>query len=437
MGSDWRKFIYLSVAILLVNEFIVGWKNNPSRDTSDPGVLPTVDDHKASDVANVNVSRQVDEKSPVVVPPSVRDIGNVSNASKHPEMAFLPTGTNNMVAERTGNSTAKENRWIPLTQDERSQYLNREKLVCGNPFRHCCLGQGRQLLTRHKNISQLYIKWSESLANITTLLDYMSQHEIPCNIWFFGMSLAGDQTIGALCELMRDAGYRIEAEECVPYANERWNEKAALNCSMIKEGMPTSQYYQLMNPNRTYCPRVTLAHSTLSSDPLNASHLYSTRGGVMVVNHGVHCSEPGCVTTVLKTFFTDKNVLSMREQQANNNTRGNWKILYRETERQHFATSNGYHEMGATKKKCRALKKVSGDYRNEEAKIFLHKLALTTNKTIPIIPLAKASEPLHFMHAFDSERKKFDCTHYVYSPWRFKLTWDGIIRGLKRLEHAE
>ena len=72
MGSDWRKFIYISVAILLVNEFIVGliidWKNNPSRDTSDPGVLPTIDDHKASDVANVN--RQVDEKSPVVVPPS-------------------------------------------------------------------------------------------------------------------------------------------------------------------------------------------------------------------------------------------------------------------------------------------------------------------------------------------------------------------------------
>ena len=75
MGSDWRKFIYLSVAILLVNEFIVGWKINPSRDTSDPGVLPTVDDHKASDVANVNVSRQVDEESPVVVPPSVRDMG--------------------------------------------------------------------------------------------------------------------------------------------------------------------------------------------------------------------------------------------------------------------------------------------------------------------------------------------------------------------------
>ena len=107
--------------------------------------------------------------------------------------------------------------------------------------------------------------------------------------------------------------------------------------------------------------------------------------------------------------------------------------MYRETERQHYASANGYYAINMTKQKCRSLEAIGGDYRNEEARTFLHKLALVENITIPIIPLASATEPLYFMHGFDSERGKFDCTHYVYSPWRLELTWNGILWGLKGL----
>lgn len=323
------------------------------------------------------------------------------------------------------DDSIKNDRWIPLTEVEQIGYLDREKLVCGQPFLHCCLGQGRQLHTRHTNISQLFIRWSEPLASLTTLLEYMSRRNIPCNLWFFGMSLAGDHAIGAICELMRDAGYKLDPKECVPYENPRWNEKDALSCTMSRKGMPTSQYYQLVNHHRRYCPKVTIAHSGMNHIARNESYIYSQLGGVMIINHGVHCNEPGCVTTKLNDIFTDQ-VLAMTEQ--------GWHILWRETEHQHFATPNGYHGRNVSKKECRALGTADGDYRNEEAEEFLSELALTTNKTVPIVPIAKASEPLHFMHAYDSERKTFDCTHYVYSPWRFELTWDGILQGLKRLE---
>ena len=319
-------------------------------------------------------------------------------------------------------SNLNSTRWVSLTEDERRLYITKEKIVCGKPFQHCCIGQGRQLGTKHNNISQLFIKWKNPLSNITTLLDYMSSKAIPCNLWFFGMSLSGDQAIGALCALMRDANYTLLINECVPYANERWNEEDALNCTLSKKGMPTSQYYKLTNPNRASCPVVTVAHTSMSCTPKD-SQLYFEKGGVIIVNHGVHCNEPGCVTSKLESWFKDLSFMSEK----------GWRVMYRETERQHYASANGYYAINMTKQKCRSLEAIGGDYRNEEARTFLHKLALVENITIPIIPLASATEPLYFMHGFDSERGKFDCTHYVYSPWRLELTWNGILWGLKGL----
>lgn len=321
-------------------------------------------------------------------------------------------------------SNLSSTQWVSLTEEERRLYITKEKLVCGKPFQHCCIGQGRQLGTKHNNISQLFIKWKNPLSNISTLLDYMSSKAIPCNLWFFGMSLSGDQAIGALCALMRDANYTLLTNECVPYANERWNEVDALNCTLSKKGMPTSQYYKLTNPNRTSCPVVTVAHNSMSmSRTPKDSQLYFERGGVIIVNHGVHCKEPGCVTSKLESWFKDLSFMSEK----------GWRVMYRETERQHFASANGYYAINMTKQKCHSLEEIGGDYRNKEARTFLHKLALVENTTIPIIPLASATEPLYFMHGFDSERGNFDCTHYVYSPWRLELTWDGILRGLKGL----
>ncbi|KAL7521312.1 hypothetical protein ACHAWX_005986 [Stephanocyclus meneghinianus] len=257
----------------------------------------------------------------------------------------------------------------------------------------------------------------------------MSQHRIPCNLWFFGMSLSGDQAIGALCELMREGSYTLDKEQCIAYENERWNEKDVLkNCSMDTLGMPTAQYYLLTNLNRTSCPSVTLAHNSLKSIPQQESSLYIKQGGLMIINQGVHCNIPGCVSETMRKLFTEE-FLSMAEENQ-------WKIFYRETERQHFATPNGYHKVGVSMNKCCAIQQEESDFRNKEAREFLQNLTFksgTKNKSIPIIPLGRATIPLYFMHGFDTERKTYDCTHYVYCPWRFELTWDGILRGLKVL----
>jgi hypothetical protein len=151
--------------------------------------------------------------------------------------------------------------------------------------------------------------------------------------------------------------------------------------------------------------------------------VYSQLGGVIVLNQGVHCKKPGCVTDTLKKLIEERQVLSMMEQ--------GWHILWRETEHQHFNTSSGYFEGKRRRNACVAIANPTNDYRNVEANEFLNNLTLGKNVTIPVIPLAKASEPLYFMHAYDEERKMFDCTHYVYSPWRFEVTWNGMLQGLQ------
>lgn len=324
---------------------------------------------------------------------------------------------------RSRDVVLQRNSWIPLTEEEKQEYLIREKRVCKNPLHHCCIGQGRQIFSHHNNVSRLFTKWNQPLAKLNNLLDYLSEQNIPCNFWFVGASMSGDHAIGALCELMRDHSYQLDGKKCIPYENERWAEKKALNCSMSNKGMPP-HYYQLVNPQRSSCPKVTIAHDGIDTFVTNSSsYVYSQLGGVVVLNQGVHCQKPGCVTDTLKKLIEERQVLSMMDQ--------GWHILWRETEHQHFKTSNGYYNKGKSRYACVAIANPNNDYRNVEANKFLSNLTLAKNVTIPVIPLAKASEPLYFMHAYDKVKKTFDCTHYVYSPWRFEVTWNGMLQALQ------
>mmetsp|Transcript_8858 Transcript_8858/g.20102 ORF Transcript_8858/g.20102 Transcript_8858/m.20102 type:complete len:123 (-) Transcript_8858:260-628(-) len=111
-----------------------------------------------------------------------------------------------------------------------------------------------------------------------------------------------------------------------------------------------------------------------------------------------------------------------------------WETMFRETEHQHFATSNGYYEEGVanlTSRPCRPIVNNS-DYRTTE----LHDLVRSLNETTPIIALEEATRPLHYMHGFDVERSIYDCTHYTFTPWKHKLTWQGILDGLRTLNAA-
>jgi hypothetical protein len=152
----------------------------------------------------------------------------------------------------------QRNAWIPLTEEEKQDYFIREKRVCKHPLRHCCLGQGRQFFSHHDDVSRLFTKWNKPLAKLNNLFDYLSEQNIACNIWFVGDSMSGDHAIGALCELMRDHGYQLDGKKCIPYENERWAEKKAMNCSMSKNGnafslLPAREPPSLLLPECYHC----------------------------------------------------------------------------------------------------------------------------------------------------------------------------------------
>lgn len=392
---------------------------------------------------------------PDVVPSSAPTPNPTLNPTGKPTMAppkalsitASPTTTSRAPTAAPIDITNNSGHWIPLTTKERLEYERREKHVCGHPLQHCCLGQCRQLPSKHSNASALYTKWNLPLADLSTVLDYMGQHNIPCNLWFIGHSLSADQAIGALCELMRDSGYELDTtspnyqEECVAYANSRWDEGNALNCSRTnggEVGQPTSQYYKLVHrpqegqTKESGCPVVTIAHSGIGRVASNESYHYTQHGGVMIWNYGVDCNKRG-VGCISKTM--NQSIAAFMQRTVTTTKQRRWYSLWRETERQHYAASNGYHSMARRKMPCQPLVEQhdEDDWRNEEAKTFLDHLGRSMNQTIPIIPLAKASESLYFMHGMDKE-DTYDCTHYCYSPWRFHMTWDGILKGLKQLQ---
>ncbi|KAL3775280.1 hypothetical protein ACHAWO_013086 [Cyclotella atomus] len=341
-------------------------------------------------------------------------------------------------------------RWVPLTEEEKRLYQEQEAQVCGHPLQHCCVGQCRRLVDKHDNASSLYVQWSKPLANLTNVIEYMAQQDIPCNLWFVGYSTTGDQAIGALCELMREGGYELAQDtECVDYSNSQWNESTGCGCKgffqghggecTIEQGLPNAQFYTLVHPDKKDCPIVTVGHSGTSTFMGSYEHIrdkaYYQKGGVMIWNHGVHCNERTiCIGQELNSSLAAYVAAQKQQLETNSNLTNPWHILYREAEHQHFPTATGYYVKGwqnAAPKSgsvCTPIQRLD-DWRNSEAQDFLDQLYAITNVSVPIISLSNATEPLHFMHSTSMK----DCTHYCYSPWRFKLTWEGMLKGLQEL----
>ncbi|EJK74164.1 hypothetical protein THAOC_04175, partial [Thalassiosira oceanica] len=297
-----------------------------------------------------------------------------------------------------GTSVGSKHRWIKVTDSELDDYRAKETKACRRPFEHCCLGQGRQLLTNSFNdTSHLEVKWSGPTSDLTSVLDAMHDNNVPCNLFFVGMSTSGDMAIGSLCELLRE-DYTLDDTNCVAYPNHRWAEGHKLNCTN-SQADSLQQLYHLTNTNRSKCPEVTISHTPipLLEKGLNSIDAFWKHPGSGVGFHG-------------------------------------WETMFRETEHQHFATSNGYYEEGVanlTSRPCRPIVNNS-DYRTTE----LHDLVRSLNETTPIIALEEATRPLHYMHGFDVERSIYDCTHYTFTPWKHKLTWQGILDGLRTLNAA-
>ena len=88
-----------------------------------------------------------------------------------------------------GNSMDSKHRWIKVSKSELDEYRAKETKACGRPFEHCCLGQGRQLLTNSFNdTSHLEVKWTGPTSDLTSVLDAMHDNDVPCNLMFVGMS---------------------------------------------------------------------------------------------------------------------------------------------------------------------------------------------------------------------------------------------------------
>mmetsp|Transcript_15228 Transcript_15228/g.17567 ORF Transcript_15228/g.17567 Transcript_15228/m.17567 type:complete len:123 (+) Transcript_15228:1027-1395(+) len=117
----------------------------------------------------------------------------------------------------------------------------------------------------------------------------------------------------------------------------------------------------LGNQNAALCPRVLLIYSWayMAAEVLDDEVLTDVRktGGVMVYNEGVHCNEPNtdCITKELR-----RNLLPLVSGENAQNYY-NWKILFRETEPQHFNSPGGAFDMALYKKTGKLCGPISGE----------------------------------------------------------------------------
>lgn len=288
---------------------------------------------------------------------------------------------------------------------------------CNHTFRHCCLGQCRQLRFQHPNASQLFQKWSLPLATLEDVLVYRHYHNQPCTLYFIGDSLSTDHSMSAVCQLM-EAGYEL-GETCNPdFGRGPWGESNIRCNSNGTFHLDWPPYVELLHPKRNICPRVVVAGSVVAAskagvedDPrMKHSSALIKEGGIMVWNIGVHCDDPACLGNKLERHF-----LSAYEKRED--LYSNWDIMWRETEPQHFDSEGGGYR-NRRSQQCRSGK--VDNWRNKFVEGWLQKHA--TN--VPIVRIFDALEPLWEFHYGSG-----DCTHYCYSPWRFHLTWDGMLRG--------
>ena len=336
-------------------------------------------------------------------------------------LAFLPAAsTSNHVS-----TIVEEPLWVPLTEEEKIPYLHQN--ISELPFEHCALGQGRKIESKC-DIDQTLWKWNENrpdatspLANITNLLEYIAQrspNSDSCNLAFFGDSLSSDHRMAATCQLY-NLGYK--QKNCAlathgPNFNSKYGNDTLKICDSGFE-----------NPFSHTCKKVFIASRDISRPSvLDFFAKFKATNNlddfVILINWGVHCNDKN--VPCMKPMIEESIIPFVKDPRFANDT-----FLFREHEPQHFPTSGGLYERQAYGQSCSMP--LSGKYdnwRNEEALDVFKEHNMT--KDIPIVPIYDALKPLWFMHASP------DCTHYCYSPFRFDLTWDGMLKALKAYDGA-
>jgi len=182
-------------------------------------------------------------------------------------------------------------------------------------------------------------------------------------------------------------------------------------------------HFLLENNSTNACQRVIVLF-TIERPAKNVLSTFG--GGVVVFSWGAHCNDPGCVRS-----FLAENLLPFVRGSHINNIYPHWKFLYRESEPQHFDTPGGNFVKGLRRGQCVPTRGTGNNWRNEEAAGLLTEYNLT--KRVPIVRIWHALEPLWQLHD-NQYSKNADCTHYCYSPWRFDVTWDGMMKALRGMQ---
>jgi len=340
-----------------------------------------------------------------------------------------------------------ENQWVPVSAKEQAAYsVAKPECQSRTGFEYCCLGQCHQKHFFHPNPKALLYKWvaegGRELANMEELLretrlelmaDRFDNHA-SCNFVFIGDSLAGDHALSAMCQtsLMKDSDgnyvYEKTSQSCRPFFG-----LGAYGNGTCADDPDQQKYnenyveFERINNDEGLCKRVIFIQIGLW-DPrrnelvadvpfyMDQLHQLPTDIGIMLWNWGVHCNDrhDGCVSHVMKNSLL-RFVKDPRFSQ--------WKMMWRETEPQHFNSPDGQYQPDAPLE-CAAVSRPD-PWRNHEAKQFLARHGL--EKRVAWVPIFDRLA-IPFVHTFHYPT---DCTHYCYAPWRLHLTWDGMVHGLR------
>jgi len=338
--------------------------------------------------------------------------------------------------------------WTPVsTENDYGRYLEQDYDTLS--FDHCRPGVCRHVTKRINESSAILqltheevggVRSEVQLSKLTDVLNYFPSHiqrekESSCNIFFVGDSLSSDNAMAANCQLL-NAGYTVKSIDLsnIFYMGQDGSYGGDLDKQSEQNMYPGVDHILLENTNAESCPEVLIMYAWpyAMANLLDSEGLRSVNdaGGVIVYNEGVHCNEPNtnCISDLLSKFL-----LPMMKGEVAERYSG-WRFLFRESEPQHFNTVGGGFEKAlmedfklGKKKLCGPTEgKDSTSWRNKEAMEFLLSQGLASR--IKIVPIHSQLVPLWQIH------HEKDCTHYCYNPYKFDVTWDGMLKALSSFE---
>jgi hypothetical protein len=344
------------------------------------------------------------------------------------ESSFISIGDH--ILDGFNDDDDNDDGWVPVSPQERLRYPTITN--CTHKFQHCCIGQSRVLTDRRRNMEPLFQEWRRPLANLTDVLKHLQHHQNKnsdtCNLWFLGDSLSSDHSMAAMCELTAaDSGY--ELVECVgPFGGKPFGESHKCESQNTTKFSFPHFLVRSTDPSNIVSPDVLIRYNdpVTSSKTIVQDEGFLESGGVALWNWGMHCNEHGnCIAEWMDKYLS--SFLNLVESHKK------WSVLWRETEPQHFHTDNGLFRPGMLIQKKPCHMPLGGNlstFRNTDAALWLSRNNSTTR--VPIVPIFNALKPKWDFHSDNSG----DCTHYCYTPWRFHLTWDGMLKGLQSLQSA-